>query len=164
MAKLKKRHRIRRKEVSRYASSLSEHFGCQVFSGSEVVDIAESDDHEIILVENVPVAVMIDGEPVLTVRGLMRYKPTRYFVEVDMGAVPFVTKGADVMAPGIVASDEVIKEGDLVWIRDERNKSIRKIRSIRTRKIGSPRTRLVTMASMASLAVWRDSTVLLIVS
>jgi len=122
MAKLKKRHRIRRKEVSRYASSLSEHFGCQVFSGSEVVDIAESDDHEIILVENVPVAVMIDGEPVLTVRGLMRYKPTRYFVEVDMGAVPFVTKGADVMAPGIVASDEVIKEGDLVWIRDERNK------------------------------------------
>jgi len=122
MAKLKKRHRIRRKEVNRYARSLSEHFGCQVFSGSEVVDIADSDDHKVIVVENIPVAVMIEEAPVLTVRGLMRYQPTRYYVEVDMGAVPFVTKGADVMAPGIVAADEVIREGDLVWIRDERNK------------------------------------------
>ena len=122
MAKLKKRHRIRRKEINRYSQELSEHFGCPVFSGSEVVDIAESEDHEVILVGSVPVAVMIEGRPILTVKGLMRYKPTRFYVEVDMGAVPFVTKGADVMAPGIVAADEAIKEGDLVWIRDERNK------------------------------------------
>jgi PUA domain protein len=32
-----------------------------------------------------------------------------------------VYNGADVMGPGIVASDGGIKEGDLVWVRDEKN-------------------------------------------
>ena len=38
---------------------------------------------------------------------------------VDMGAVKFVTNGADVMSPGIVDADENIIEGDQVWICDE---------------------------------------------
>jgi predicted RNA-binding protein (TIGR00451 family) len=32
--------------------------------------------------------------------------------------VPFVTKGADVMGPGIVDADPEIKVGDLVWVRE----------------------------------------------
>jgi len=36
-----------------------------------------------------------------------------------MGAVKFVTNGADVMAPGIVDADENIIAGDMVWICDE---------------------------------------------
>ena len=38
-----------------------------------------------------------------------------------MGAVPYVTNGADVMGPGITAADPDIAEGDMVWIRDARN-------------------------------------------
>jgi len=41
---------------------------------------------------------------------------------VDMGAVPYVTNGADVMGPGIVEVDPDIKEGDMVWIRDMTHK------------------------------------------
>ena len=56
-----------------------------------------------------------------TLQGLNVYKPREKRVVVDMGAVGFVTKGADVMAPGIVDSDENISEGDHVWICDERH-------------------------------------------
>ncbi|HII72654.1 TPA: DUF1947 domain-containing protein [Candidatus Woesearchaeota archaeon] len=40
-------------------------------------------------------------------------------VEVNMGAVPFVVKGADIMRPGIVGVDPDVKEGDLVAVVDE---------------------------------------------
>ena len=40
-------------------------------------------------------------------------------VIVDMGAVPFVTKGATIMAPGICAVDSGVKLGDIVVIIDE---------------------------------------------
>jgi PUA domain protein len=39
-----------------------------------------------------------------------------------MGAVKFVTNGADVMAPGIVDAYSGIVEGDQVWVCDERNR------------------------------------------
>ncbi len=41
---------------------------------------------------------------------------------VDMGAIPFVVKGADVMVPGIVSSDENIVKNEYVVIIDEKHK------------------------------------------
>jgi PUA-domain protein len=42
-------------------------------------------------------------------------------VVVDMGAVPYVCNGADVMAPGIVEVKGKIEEGELVVIKDIRH-------------------------------------------
>ena len=39
-----------------------------------------------------------------------------------MGAVKFVTNGADIMAPGIVDADDTIAVDDSVWICDETHK------------------------------------------
>ncbi|MHB8606147.1 MAG: PUA domain-containing protein [Thermoplasmatota archaeon] len=64
-----------------------------------------------------------EGErAMLTARGLLATRPPKKFVTVDMGAIKFVMNGADVMAPGIVEADPGIAPGDLVWVRDERNK------------------------------------------
>lgn len=41
-------------------------------------------------------------------------------VVIDMGAVPFIAKGADLMGPGIIEHDSPAK-GELVSIIDERN-------------------------------------------
>lgn len=41
-------------------------------------------------------------------------------VVVDMGAVPHVVNGADVMAPGIVRVDGNFAEGSVVVVRDEK--------------------------------------------
>lgn len=42
-------------------------------------------------------------------------------VTVDMGAVPFVAKGADIMRPGIVSIDNSIGKDEPVCIVDERH-------------------------------------------
>jgi PUA domain protein len=73
-------------------------------------------------VNNEILGLVKDEKPFLTVRGVIKYKPAKRYVTVDMGAVPFITNGADCMGPGIVEADPDIKEGDYVWIRDIKNK------------------------------------------
>jgi PUA domain protein len=123
--KYKRRHLLRRKEIDELAQRITATFGCEVLTGTDNVEVAEvAGEHgqEFVLVDGVPVAIFIDGVPTLTVRGLLKFKATKAYVEVDMGAVPFVTKGADVMCPGIVTADPAIEVGGLVWVRDTKNK------------------------------------------
>jgi PUA domain protein len=42
-------------------------------------------------------------------------------VIVDMGAIPYVCNGADIMAPGIVDIRDNFNEGELVVIKDEKH-------------------------------------------
>lgn len=120
--RIRKRKRMRSKEIKAVSDELSSILGAPVFGEDEPVDIAEGPDFNLIYVGNDILGLVYDGKPFLTIRGIQRYKPPRRFVTVDMGAVRFVTNGADVMGPGIVEADDSISEGDLVWIRDERNK------------------------------------------
>ncbi|MGD9963357.1 MAG: PUA domain-containing protein [Thermoplasmata archaeon] len=120
--RLRKRHRMRQKEIAALAARLEEATGDKVFSTSDTVDMAEGPDFDAVIVDGKVLAVVIGGVPFLTVRGLLRYGASKRFVTVDMGAVRFVANGADVMGPGIVDADRSIAEGDFVWIRDERNK------------------------------------------
>ena len=120
--RIKKRKRMREKEVKALSAQLSELFGAEVFSEKDAVDLAESSDFDLIFVNNDILGMIYEEKPFLTVRGILKYKPEKCAVTVDMGAVLFVTNGADVMGPGIVDADPSIKEGDLVWIRDIKNK------------------------------------------
>ena len=66
--------------------------------------------------------MMLDDEPLPTVKGALKMDIKSSYVVVDMGAVKFVAKGADVMSPGIVDADPSIKEGNLVVIVEESHK------------------------------------------
>jgi PUA-domain protein len=88
-----------------------------LFGAKANVEVVESDVGEIYL---------IDGKPVLYKAGGV-VLPTLLFVEfnakapkivVDMGAIPYVCKGATVMAPGIVRFEGEFGKGDLVLIVD----------------------------------------------
>jgi len=120
--RIRKRHRLREKEVRALTDEISPRVGVEVFGPSDTVDRAESSDFDVIFVDGEVRALIQDGKAFLTVRGLLRYRPAKSYVTVDMGAVPFVSKGADVMTPGIVEADPSIKEGDFVWIRDVKNR------------------------------------------
>lgn len=120
--RIRNRQRLRRKEVSGLAAALEAAFGCAVFETEEPIDLAEADGFRVLLVDGRALGLVVGGRPALTVRGVMRYRPTKRFVTVDMGAVPFVYNGADVMAPGIVEADPTVARGDVVWVRDERNR------------------------------------------
>lgn len=72
---------------------------------------------------------LIDGKPALAQSGENIY-PTLTFKEfldrapkatVDMGAIPHVCKGADVMAPGIRRFSGEFQKGDLILITDEKH-------------------------------------------
>lgn len=119
---VRKRKRMREKEIKALKEQLFEIFGVETFGDKDAVDMAESSEYNLIFVNNDILGLVYEGKPFLTVRGLLKYKPEARAVTVDMGAVPYVTNGADIMGPGIVDADPNIKEGDLVWIRDIKNK------------------------------------------
>ena len=118
---IRKRKRMRSKDVKSMSGELEEALGVPVFTEDDPVDMAESSDFNVIFVKGDILGMVVDGKPFLTVRGVLKYKPVKKFVTVDMGAVPFVTNGADIMGPGITDAEDSIQEGDLVWIRDVKN-------------------------------------------
>ncbi len=120
--KLRRRTRLRRKEVDSWFRRLSEDFGMPMPTDETPVDQAEAGDIRLLLREDEAVALIFGDAIVPTVRGLLAFPAQKRFVTVDMGAVPFVYNGADVMAPGIVEADPAIRAGDFVWVRDEKNR------------------------------------------
>ena len=122
--RIRRRNRLRDKEAETMRATLSQALGgAAIWSSGAPVETAEVLERQVIVVDNELVGFLDGDEPILAVRGLLKWKPgeTRA-VTVDMGAVKFVTNGADIMAPGIVAADPTIEVGQWVWIRDERNK------------------------------------------
>ena len=120
--RFRKRRRLRQKEVTQLAAELDATLGTKTFSEGDVVDVAEGPGYEAVFSGGKALALVVGKESFLTVRGLLKFGAMKRYVTVDMGAVKFVYNGADVMGPGIVESDPDIKPGDLVWIRDIKNR------------------------------------------
>jgi PUA domain protein len=80
-------------------------------------EIAETDLGDIYFVNGRPLLYGIGGEtlPTLFFTELYDWLPK---IVVDMGAVPYVCKGADIMAPGIVRIEGEFSRGDLVLVLD----------------------------------------------
>ena len=78
---------------------------------------------DLLIIDGVP-AIVIEEEgaypTVLAAHRLGLKLPT---VVVDMGAVPHILNGADVMAPGIVKFDE-FERGDVVYVADEEGERV----------------------------------------
>ena len=118
-ARLRKRRRLRKKEMQPVLEQLGERFGMTGINPQVVMEGAEVDHQPVYLYNARVVALELDGALAPALRGLLKWPATRRFVTVDMGAVRFLTNGADVMAPGITEVDPEIQEGDPVWMRDE---------------------------------------------
>lgn len=119
--KFKNRHRLSRKEARAIREQFVKSMGFSPSFQEDSLDVAETEKYTVLLEGNEVVGFFIDDEPYPTVRSLLRSMPEKRFITVDMGAVKFIASGADVMAPGIVAADTKIREGDVVWVRDEKN-------------------------------------------
>lgn len=120
--RVRRRSRLREKEAEDLRAGLAASTGAALWKEGAAVETGEFLERKVIVVDNKVVGLYDGEQPFLTVRGLLAHKPALRYVTVDMGAVRFVANGADIMAPGIVEADPAVKEGDFVWIRDERNK------------------------------------------
>lgn len=85
------------------------------------IEILSNKGVEIALVKGKPVFVKLDDLifPTLVFEELLKNMPQ---VVVNMGAVPYICRGADVMAPGIVCLEGLFEEGDEVVVVDERHR------------------------------------------
>lgn len=120
--KVRRRSRLRRKETSDALARLAADFGMTVPLDDVPVDEAEAGLHRLLLRENEAIALFVGEALVPTVRGLIAFPASKRAVTVDMGAIRFLYNGADVMAPGVVDADLAIRPGEIVWVRDEKNR------------------------------------------
>ncbi len=113
--RLKNRHRLRRKEIKR----LREEAG-SLLPEVDSLEEAEMEDGTIVYLSGDSIIlVRRDGLLFPTLRSpILGCLPS---IVVDMGAVPHICNGADVMAPGIVDVEGEFRAGELVVVRDERH-------------------------------------------
>jgi len=119
-----KRYRLGQRETKELLECLSDTLGKKtrklILQGRslEVVDLSSTE--KIFLLNEKPILIETGGQtiPALLNESLLGLIPS---VIVDMGAVPHVCNGADVMAPGIIGVEGEFVAGVLVVIRDERH-------------------------------------------
>ena len=92
----------------------------QLFKGKASFEVVETDVGEIYLINGKPQLAKIGGLvfPTLMFDEFLAVAPKAI---VDMGAVPYVCKGANVMAPGIKRYEGEFKKGDFITVVDERH-------------------------------------------
>jgi len=123
LPKKRRRHFLKEKESKRFLLEVSKTLGTdieQLLGSKTRVEVNETETAEIFIFNGRPVLARSNGElfPTLSFEELFPIIPK---IVVDMGAVPYVCKGADVMAPGVVAIKGEFKENDLLLVVDERH-------------------------------------------
>ncbi|MBN1391126.1 MAG: RNA-binding protein [Candidatus Thermoplasmatota archaeon] len=117
---VKHRSRLRVKDSRKVQAWIDEEWG---IAGPEDLDLESCtlDGKRSYILDGQVIGMEEGPGFLLTLKGILRLKPSKRWVTVDMGAVKYLANGADVMAPGINDADPGIEIGDLVWVRDERN-------------------------------------------
>jgi PUA domain protein len=115
--KIRKRYHLKKKKLREVENKLGDF--STIIKPKSKVEIVETDLDDIIIIDGTPMIMWIDEEPFPTLKGALELDIKSMYVMVDMGAVKYVIKGADIMSPGITDADPNIKEGDLVIIIDE---------------------------------------------
>jgi len=116
---IKRRYMLKKKELKEIKEELSKIFDIEkIIPKDASVEKAVIELGEIILVDGTPLAMVNNGKMFPTLKFLLNASIENNRVTVDMGAVKFLANGADVMAPGIVAADENIEAGDIVFVVD----------------------------------------------
>jgi PUA domain protein len=119
MGAVKNKHRLKQKDIHRLQDEIRETLDDQMDLSSKVVETGRMQPFDLVFIDGIPCFVQMKNQWFFTVKGLMHFTPRMHSVVVDMGAVKFVTNGADVMAPGVVDADASIQVNDAVWVCDE---------------------------------------------
>src|SRR5258706_5618136 len=112
------RVQLGKKEIKDINDKLNADFGVQELIGKS--STASLVDSKFIFVDNEPWFFYHNERLIPCLKLVIKNNFLKKIV-VDMGAVKFVSSGADVMRPGIVSIDESIKKGDLVAVVDQKN-------------------------------------------
>jgi PUA domain protein len=117
-----RRYFLKDKEAKLLLNKASERIGVdlkQILSPKVNVELVETEFAEIYLFNGKPLLAKNEEEifPTLVFSEFLNSAPK---VVVDMGAVPYICNGADIMAPGIVRFEGQFRRGDFVLVVDEK--------------------------------------------
>ena len=116
---IKKRRPINKREAKRFNQLLSEAHDFSFTLSAGKYETAKSRDFDVIIQKGYIFALLLGDVAHLSVRGLLTHVLETGWVQVDMGAIPFICNGANVMAAGINDVSPEISKGQFVWIREE---------------------------------------------
>jgi len=123
VTKKTRRHFLKEKEAKKLFLDFSQRLKVdaeRLFGSTPRVEVNEAEAAEIFTVNGKPSLARSGGTlfPTLAFDEVFPLLPK---IVVDMGAVPYVCKGADVMAPGVVRIEGDFKENDFLLVVDERH-------------------------------------------
>jgi len=115
-----RRYPLKAKEAKQIVEDASKKLRLDIealFGSKANVEVVESDVGEIYLIDGKPVLFKA-GDQILPTLLFSEFAAKAPKIVVDMGAIPYVCKGATVMAPGIVRIEGEFGKGDLVLVVD----------------------------------------------
>jgi len=118
-----RRYFLKAKDAKALLRKASEKLGVnleQIFKTKVNVELVQTQFAELYLVNGKPSLVKI-GEDIFPTLVFNEFSASSPKVFIDMGAVPHVCNGADVMAPGIVRFEGKFRKGDFVLVVDEKH-------------------------------------------
>lgn len=117
-----RRYSLKSKEAKQILSDASQRFKLDMdalFGGKANVEVVESEAGGIYLINSKP--LMYKTDTLLPLLSFTEFVSVAPKISVDMGAIPFVCKGANVMAPGIRKVEGEFQKGDLLVVVDEKH-------------------------------------------
>ncbi|HOT93878.1 MAG TPA: RNA-binding protein [Methanoregulaceae archaeon] len=120
---IRKRHTVRKGEAAEIVRRLGEELGEEagIFAAGRI-EVAETGGPiRLYLLDRRPLLFERDGVLFPTLQGAIARPFSARRVTVDMGAVPYVVNGADIMRPGIVAVTDDVRAAHPVLVVEERH-------------------------------------------
>lgn len=116
--KIKKRFYLKNKKIKEVKKELGNYEN--IIPKKSQVELVKIEDYpDILLIDGKPLLMQIDGKTIPTLHSMINTEITGKYATVDMGAINFVIKGADIMSPGIVDADDSIQPGETIVIIEE---------------------------------------------
>jgi len=123
MFEAKRRHFLSDREATQLLDEFSQKLGLdvkQLLGTKTKIEVAETQTAKVFFVNNRPLLAVLNDTllPTLLFEEALHLLPK---IVVNMGAVPHICNGADIMAPGVVQIEEEYKTNDYVIVVDERH-------------------------------------------
>jgi PUA-domain protein len=113
---------LKKSDIKELNKIIEEQFGIEnFFNKKDNATEDETDEYTVIKRNNESIFFYYKGKLTPTLKLLQTHSLLKK-ITVDMGAIKFVTKGADIMRPGITNIDSEIKENEMIVIIDETHK------------------------------------------
>lgn len=118
--KIKKRNYLKNKKIKEIKKELGNYEN--IIPKKAQVELVKIEDYpDILLIEGEPLLMQVNNKIIPTLHAMINEEITEKYATVDMGAINFVIKGADIMSPGIVDADESITPGETIVIIEEKH-------------------------------------------